>query len=212
MASLFLLTLLGIIPAQLSPGPNLVAVAGAALAEGRRAGVVTALGIACGIFIWALAVALGLGGIFTAYPVSFLILKLVGGAYLLWLGIKALRAALRPGSAPRFAAGATREPDHARFRRGLFVVLTNPKAALMWGAVATFLFGAGLTTLQVASFAPIGAATGFAIYGGYAWLFSTCGAGALYRRFARVVKAAFGLAFGAFGLMLLASGLRSLRP
>ena len=73
-------------------------------------------------------------------------------------------------------------------------------------------FGAGLTTLQVASFAPIGAATGFAIYGGYAWLFSTCGAGALYRRFARVVKAAFGLAFGAFGLMLLASGLRSLRP
>ena len=212
MLEAFLLTLLGIIPAQLSPGPNLVAVAGAALAEGRRAGIATALGIACGIFLWALAVALGLGRIFAAYPVSFLILKLVGGVYLLWLGLKGLRAALRAGAAPRIQAEGAQRTGLARFRGGLFVVLTNPKAALMWGAVATFLFGAGLSTVQVASFAPIGAVTGFAIYGGYAWLFSTRGAGAFYYRFARGVEAAFGLAFGAFGLMLVPSGLRSLRP
>ena len=81
----------------------------------------------------------------------------------------------------------------------------------MWAAVATFLFGADLATWQVAAFGPVGATTGFAIYGGYALVFSTRRVGAVYRRFARGVEAVFGLTFGAFGLKLLIDGGRALR-
>ena len=211
MIEAFFLTWLGVLAAQASPGPNLVAVASVALAEGRRPALWVVAGVAVGMLVWSLGTALGLGALLAAMPLSLVAMKLVGGGYLLFLGLRAARATWR-GEEATIRPDARRLSDGAALRRGLMVVLTNPKAALMWAAVATFLFGQGLTAAQVLAFGPVGAASGFAVYGTYALLFSTGLAARGYARFARWVEGAFAAAFGAMGASLIVSGLREARP
>lgn len=210
MFEAFFITLLGVAAAQASPGPNLIAVASVAMGQGRRSALLVTLGISTGMLIWAVAVSCGLGVLFTTYPVLLIVLKVVGGSYLLWLAYRALKSAITNKA-------ATIVSDHqncsgiASWRYGLFVVLTNPKAALMWSAVAIFLFGSDLTTLQVALFGPVGAFSGFMIYGAYALLFSTKTANSFYVRFSRWFESLFSAAFALLGGKLLFDGVRALR-
>jgi threonine efflux protein len=90
--------------------------------------------------------------------------------------------------------------------------MTNPKAALMWSAVATFLFGMGLSNAQVLAFGPLAVASGLLIYGTYGLLFSTSIAASAFARFWRIIEATFGAAFGGLGAMLVAAGIRDARP
>ena len=210
MLEAFALTWVGVIAAQLAPGPNLVAVAATALAEGRAKALFVVTGIASGMLIWSAATALGLTAMLTANPLSLTLLRLVGGGYLLWLGVKALRATLAGQPVELMARDHSLTARRA-WARGLTVVLTNPKAGLMWAAVATYLFGAGLSAAQVFAFAPLGALSGLIVYGFYAWLFSTRHAGSTYARAARGFNAVFATAFGAMGGKLIWDGLKELR-
>jgi threonine efflux protein len=210
MLEAYLLTLLGVMAAQASPGPNLMAVASVSLAQGRRSGLFVVGGVSSGMLVWSLATAYGLATVLDLFPYSLTAMRIVGGGYLLWLAFKGIRAALRnePGS-----IRAAREPLTGRqaYMRGFLVLLTNPKAVMMWAAVATFLFGAGLTPAQVLAFGPVGALSGFVVYGTYALLFSTGLASRTYQRFARWIELAFGAAFGALGGKLFYDGVRELR-
>lgn len=206
----FAVAWLGVLAAQASPGPNLAAVASTALGDGRRPAMFVVAGIASGMFVWSFATALGLTALLEAVPLSLLLLRFAGGAYLLWLAVKALRSMLR-GDPVAIRLDETRLSNAAAYRRGLLVLLTNPKAVMMWAAVATFLFGAGLTPVQVMSFAPLGAASGLAIYGFYAWAFSTPAALVGYQRAARGIDAVFAVVFGLLGGRLIYDGLKELR-
>lgn len=210
MLEAYLITLAGVVAAQASPGPNLFAVASAALGQGRTAGLFVTLGVSTGMLIWAVAIAFGLGALFTTYPLSLTVLKFLGGAYLLWLASRAVRSACRdePSSISDSGYRRTRVEN---WKRGVLVVLTNPKAALMWSAVGTVLFAANLETWQVALFGPVGAISGFIIYGSYALLFSTTSSSKVYKRFARWIEAAFGASFGALGSKLVIDGARELK-
>ncbi len=210
MLEVFFITLIGVAAAQAAPGPNLIAVASAALGQGRRAGLLVTLGISTGMLVWAVAVAFGLGVLFTNYPLSLVVLKLVGGTYLMWLAFRAFRSAWR-GNESIIGADTTHRSNVAYWERGLFVVLTNPKAALMWSAVATFLYGENLEPWQVVLFGPVGATSGFIIYGTYAVLFSTNSAKAVHKRFSRVIESIFCAAFGTFGGKLVWDGAQSIR-
>jgi threonine/homoserine/homoserine lactone efflux protein len=211
MFEAYFLTLLGVMAAQASPGPNFVAVVSVALAQGRRATLWVVAGVSTGMLIWSLATAYGLATVLEWFPWSLNAMRIVGGTYLLWLAVKGIRAAIRnqPGS-----IRASRRPltSEKAYQRGLLVVLTNPKALLMWAAVATFLFGAGLTAPQVLAFGPMGAISGFVIYGTYSALFSTGIASRTYAKFSRWFEFAFGAAFGALGGKLVLDGVRELRP
>ncbi|UWQ21857.1 LysE family translocator [Jannaschia sp. W003] len=211
MIEAYLAAWAGVVAAQASPGPNLAATASVALAEGRRPALFVVAGIASGMLVWSALTAGGLGALLAAFPLSLVAMKVVGGGYLLFLGLRAARAALRGETAAIRPATARLAPG-AAWRRGLLVVLSNPKAGLMWAAVATFLFGQGLNAAEVLLFGPLGALSGLAVYGTYAALFSTGIAVRTYARAARAVEAAFAAAFGAMGLGLLVSGLRELRP
>lgn len=211
MLQSFVAVWLGVVAAQASPGPNMFAVIETALGRGRRAALLVVAGIASGTLVWAALVSLGLGVIFAAIPALLTLLKFIGGAYLCYLAYRGLRAAIG-GSTARLRAETRELSDFAAWRRGFFVVMTNPKAVLMWMAIATFLFGSGLGGLQVLAFGPLVALTACVIYGFYGWAFSTHAAGRGYARFWRWIEAAFGTAFGALGLTLLASGLRDIRP
>jgi len=211
MISAFVAALIGVMAAQASPGPNMMAVAGAALKQGRGAALLVVTGIASGSLVWAALTAFGLGELFRRVPGVLTALMFLGGAYLLWLALRSLRSAWRGEAAAIVANRETLSPS-AAWRRGLLVVLTNPKAALMWSAIATFLFGAGLPMLAVLAFGPLVAITATLIYGGYGLLFSSQLAGRIYERFARAIEFVFGAAFGALGGVLVLAGVRALRP
>ncbi len=211
MLTIYALTWIGVLAAQISPGPSLAAVASVGLAQGRCPALFVVLGISSGMLVWSFLTAMGLGVVLQAFPASLLLLKIFGGGYLLYLGLKAARSTLRGGGTAAFKPDDRVLSDSAAWKRGVLVVLTNPKAALMWAAVASFLFGQGLSAWHVLAFGPMGAASGFVIYGTYALLFSTGVAIRGYSRFSRWFEGVFAAAFGAMGAGLLWSGLREVR-
>jgi threonine/homoserine/homoserine lactone efflux protein len=139
----FLLTALVII---VVPGPNVVFVVGRALAYGRRTAVTTAAGGTFGAYMQAILVSVGLGTLVERSTLVYSGLKLIGAAYLVFLGIKAFRHrhALRQGvQAADAEAGEAGTSTAVRVgptglraaRQGVLVGLTNPKAAVFFGAI-----------------------------------------------------------------------------
>ena len=123
--------------ALISPGPNFVLTTSAAVSKSRRDALWTAWGIAAGSFAWAGAAALGIASVFEALPVLGLILKTVGIAYLVYLGIKLLRS---KGFQPRIERTIDTNSGIRGFWRGLLVNMTNPKSAAYYASVfAVFL-------------------------------------------------------------------------
>jgi threonine/homoserine/homoserine lactone efflux protein len=88
--------------------------------------------------------------------------------------------------------------------------MTNPKSALMWSAVASFLYGSGFDSLAVLLFGPFTFCSASLIYGTYGLLFSSGLAMSAYARFARWFEAAFAAVFGTLGAILLIDGIRDL--
>lgn len=210
MFEIFAIVLSGVIFAQAAPGPNLLAVAGAALGQGRSSALFVTLGVASAIFMWVALNSLGLGTVLAVFPSLITVMKIIGGGYLLFLASKGLRAAFS-GNGPAIKADETAFLPLRSFRRGFLVNMTNPKSGLMWAAVVTFMYGAGLSAAEVLVFAPVGAVTALLIYGTYSFLFSTGLARRAYAQFARWFELAFATAFGALGGKLLFDGLREIR-
>jgi threonine/homoserine/homoserine lactone efflux protein len=113
----------------MTPGPDTAVTIRNSLMGGRRAGVSTAVGVSCGQATWTLACAVGLAALLGASEPAFLAVRIAGTAYLIWLGLHALAAAVR-GRTKDVEVPRSRplEPRRA-FRQGLFSNLGNPKMA-----------------------------------------------------------------------------------
>jgi threonine/homoserine/homoserine lactone efflux protein len=112
-----------------TPGPDMLYVAARGASEGRAAGVVSALGIGAGTLVHIALVAGGLAALLAAVPLAYLIVRVGGAAYLVYLGIRALRA--RPSSSD---AATELQPAalSAIFRQGVITNVLNPKVALFF--------------------------------------------------------------------------------
>lgn len=130
------------------PGPDTALVTKNAVLHGRRAALGTAFGVETGLAVWTVASALGVASVVRASDTAFTVLKLIGAAYLVWLGIQALRAALRGGSHSN--------PDSARraaldgrggFRQGLISDLANPKIGAFFTGLLPQFAGPGHSVL-----------------------------------------------------------------
>ncbi len=111
------------------PGPALFYAAAQTIARGRRAGWLSALGLHIGGYVHVLAAAFGLALLFKAVPVLFAVLKLMGAAYLIWLGITMFRS-----GGPRLADPAqipAKSPRRA-FWESVTVEMLNPKTAIFY--------------------------------------------------------------------------------
>jgi threonine/homoserine/homoserine lactone efflux protein len=117
------------------PGPSLLFTIGRALTVGRSDALWSVVGNALGLFVQVLGVTLGLGAVVAASATAFTVLKLVGAAYVVWLGVQAIRhrgearAALMSGD-----EGARRTSRAASVRTGFVVGATNPKTIVFFAA------------------------------------------------------------------------------
>lgn len=111
---------------NLSPGPDVFYVLANSARHGTRGGLYAALGIACGVTVHTVIAAAGIAAVFAAHPFAFDALRLLGAAYLIWLGIQAWRAS---GAAAGREAGAG---AWQIVRRGFVTNVLNPKVALFF--------------------------------------------------------------------------------
>ncbi len=121
-----------------TPGPDTAITIRSAMAGGLRGGAFTALGVSTGLTIWALAAAAGITALLVASEPLFFALKLIGAAYLIYLGVMSLWSAFRAGGWKAMVqAGATKRRVRAiaAYRTGLISNLSNPKIAAFFTSV-----------------------------------------------------------------------------
>ena len=111
-----------------TPGPGVLYIVTRSLSQGRRAGLVSVLGMGLGNSAHALAASLGLAALLASSPLAFTAAKYLGAGYLVFLGVRKL---LSP-SATEGGEGAVLEGHGTVFRDALVVSLTNPKTALFF--------------------------------------------------------------------------------
>ena len=122
---------------NLTPGPDVLYIVSHALRSGARAGMVAALGITAGCFVHIFAAAVGVSALMAASATAFTLLKWVGAAYLVYVGLRLLRpgpvAVVDLGVAPAHAAQIQDSKAYRNiFLRGFWTNALNPKVALFF--------------------------------------------------------------------------------
>lgn len=113
----------------ISPGPDNLMVLSVGVSRGRRQGMAFGIGCALGCLSHTVLAAIGVSALIAASPMAFGALKLVGGAYLVWLGIGALRSR---GGARVASTGLPDESLARLFAKGLVANAINPKVVLFF--------------------------------------------------------------------------------
>ena len=110
------------------PGPDMLYIITRSTAQGRSAGVISCVGIALGGLLQTSAVALGLTGLFLVVPIAYDVIKYIGAAYLVYLGIRAIL------SREEFVRSSSNEKTSLThtFWQGTFTTLLNPKVAFFY--------------------------------------------------------------------------------
>lgn len=112
----------------LTPGPAVLYIVARSVAQGRRAGLVSVLGIHLGTIFHILAAAVGLSALVVSSTLAFAVIKYIGAAYLIWIGISTLMAKDPDPASPPAPAQSLRRI----FRDGFVVNLFNPKTAIFF--------------------------------------------------------------------------------
>ncbi|TQM10808.1 LysE family translocator [Pseudonocardia kunmingensis] len=131
LETLLMFTLAGVI-LVIVPGPSVLFIVGRALAHGRRAALASVAGNTAGASMVVVVVALGFGAIAARSAAVFTVLKLVGAAYLVYLGVQTIRR--RADLVARLGEPAG-PADRRMFWQGVVVGFTNPKVLIFFAAV-----------------------------------------------------------------------------
>jgi len=191
------------------PGPDTALTIRNTLFGGRAAGIATGAGVVAGQAVWALAASLGMVALLVASGPLFLAIKYTGAAYLMLLGVQALRAAFLP---PRDDDGKGAMPLRAKpltpaaaFRQGMISDLGNPKIALFFASLLPQFVPAGEASFW--AFMQLGlvfSAMTFAWLAAYAVVIAKAGDVLLRRNVRRGIEAVTGTVLIALGLRIAA--------
>ncbi|MCA3842480.1 LysE family translocator [Burkholderia sp.] len=118
---------------NITPGPDTAYIVGRSVAQGRGAGLMSAFGISAGCCVHALACAFGLTALLAASATAFTVIKLVGAAYLIYLGVRMIIAkqAAEPSGAEAAQAAAAK-PLRQLFMQGFWTNVLKPKVVLFF--------------------------------------------------------------------------------
>jgi threonine/homoserine/homoserine lactone efflux protein len=114
---------------NLTPGQDTFYILGRSIAQGSRIGVASALGVCAGCLVHTFAAAVGLSAILATSASAFIVLKVVGAAYLVYLGVRMLMTGGFPAQPPSTARA---QSSRVAFRQGVLTNVLNPKVALFF--------------------------------------------------------------------------------
>jgi threonine/homoserine/homoserine lactone efflux protein len=189
---------------NITPGQDTLYVIGRSVSQGRRAGILSVLGISSGAVLHTFAAAFGLSAILATSAHAFVAVKLAGAAYLTYLGVRMIVDRSNAGTAPAFAT----DSDWYVYRAGLLTNVLNPKVALFFLA---FLpqFVASTAESRIVAFLFLGA---LFVFSGTLWCLGLVwAAGSIGQRFQEsrssslFLKRATGALFVGLGLRLAVS-------
>jgi threonine/homoserine/homoserine lactone efflux protein len=187
-----------------SPGPSFVMVARLAVATSRANGLGAAMGMGLGGVVFAVSALLGLQAVLLAVPAIYVALKVLGGLYLVYLGVRIFRSA-KTSLAVETAGPDTAANPYRSFWLGLTTQISNPKTAIVYASV----FAAFLPATYPTSFAVALVAAVFVIEAGWYAVVATALSSSAARRAYLGGKAwidrAAGLVMVGLGLKLVAS-------
>jgi len=187
---------------NLTPGPDVLYVVSHSLRSGVRAGILAGFGITAGCFVHIVAAALGLSALMAASSTAFAVLKWLGAAYLLWVGVRMLFS--RASSAAPALAAAGPASGKSVFLGGFWTNALNPKVALFFLAFVPQFIAPGTDDKALAFFL-LGVLFNFnAIFVNVAWALA---AGWTARRVGLVQRGMHWLQRGA-GVLFVGFGLR----
>jgi threonine efflux protein len=185
--------------AAMSPGPNFILVTQTAAALSRRHAAGVVVGLVAANVVWCLAVVFGLAAVFELAPWLFGLVKILGGLYLVHLGIQLWRAAERPvGIGNEVGSSLSRSVG-----RGFVTNITNPKSVIYFGSVfSVFLSPEAPPWVQLAAVGIVLANT-IVWYGAVAFAFSATSIQRRYAAIRRIIDRVAGVVLGAFGARLI---------
>lgn len=188
----------------MSPGPNGVLIARTVPTSGRAAGFANILGFVAAFYVHGAFSILGISIILVQSATAFAIVKYLGAAYLCWIGVKALRAALRGGADPAAVLPARRRRTLVKaFAEGFLTNALNPKVSMFYLAAFPQFLTPGETSAAAAFLLVFLHSMINALwFGAMVVLFSRLSAAARSGRFQRRLKAVTGVVLIGFGLKL----------
>ncbi|MEM7525725.1 MAG: LysE family translocator [Pseudomonadota bacterium] len=190
---------IALLAAVAAPGPALLYFMRDTLADGARAGLTTALGLASSAACWTLAALLGLDALFTVFPWAYTALKFAGAAFLIWIAWTTWRNAGAPAEAARRPTGGRRAG------RAFLINLGNPKSVLFAAAVLLVIFPPNLTLAEQALIVGNHIALEMAFYAVATFALSRAAVARRYLGAKKRIDQAAALIMGGLGLRLAGS-------
>lgn len=130
--------------ASITPGPNTLLAIRYCLTSSRKVAITAACGTVTGTLVWGMAGWLGINALFQAVPFAYLVLKIAGGLYLVWLGLKVFVDVRKSrGKAAEASALRVEVPLRTAYQMGLLTNLANPKTALFVASLFAATMPAG---------------------------------------------------------------------
>lgn len=190
--------------AVVTPGPNFFNTAQLAARCSRRHGVVASLGVATGTVLWGLAGGLGIKSLFAAAPMLYLVFKVIGGGYLIYLGLKLFKRTA-PLASDNVLGDEPQRSLFSAWRFGLLGNLSNPKAALFVTTAFASTMPPSPPPMLLALAVLTMATLSFSWYASVALVFSSARMGMLYSRSRKWLDRFAGTCYLLFGAHLVAS-------
>lgn len=163
-----------IVALALTPGPDVIYITTRGIAQGRRAALVSTVGICTGYLIYTMLAVLGLSALLQSLPIAFEVVRYVGAIYLVYLGIRTL---LSKAGGPLSMGTVDPAPPGRILRQGILTSMLNPKGILVFAALLPQFVNAhiGSVPLQMAAFGLTFTLVCLCVYGGYAYLSGSLG-------------------------------------
>ncbi|CDZ68790.1 Amino acid exporter [Neorhizobium galegae bv. orientalis] len=191
--------------ACITPGPNTLLVMRYALTAPRRVPILAAMGTITGTLCWGFAGWLGINALFQAAPFAYVALKIVGGLYLVWLGLKIFLDARKSRQSADIVAARIEVPLKTAYRMGLATNLANPKSALFVASLFAATMPAGTPFLYGLAAIAVMVAVSTVYYTFLVALITHRSVAAAYLKAKKKIDLGVGMVFVGFGTKLLMS-------
>lgn len=180
-----------------SPGPANISNATVAMSRGRKVSLVYGAGLSTGLFLWGIVAASGMGVILQGSIYMLMLLKIIGGLYLLWLAYLSFKSSFN--SAPKISQNEAKETGYRKwFLRGFILNSSNPKTVVAWMAALSVGMGSSNDLFSLVAAVLTCMLVGFFVNAMYSILFSIDGVMSGYQKVGhwidRLVSGMFALA------------------